>query len=151
MRRFALPLMAACFFTWLPTIATAATTPADAIKYRKATMEAMAAHMNAFLLINTGKVDHPDHLKTHVDALAALGAEAKTVFPAGTDQGNTKALPLIWQEKTRFDESMDKLAKSTAQMRDAVAANDKAAAMTAFKAAGESCKGCHDRYRKSDR
>lgn len=150
MRRFSLPMIATCLVLGLPGLALAAGTAADAIKYRKAVMEGMAAHMNAFLMLNTGKVDHPDHLKAHVDALAALGAQVKAVFPAGSDQGDTKALPLIWQDTARFDGIMDKLAKSTTQMRDAVAAGNKAAAMAAFKSAGESCKACHDRYRKSD-
>ncbi|MEZ5564720.1 MAG: cytochrome c [Gammaproteobacteria bacterium] len=148
MRRLALPLIATCLFAGLPAIATAATAPADAIKYRQAVMDGMAAHVNAVLLLVTGKVDHPDQVKGHADALAALAENAKTVFPADSGGADTRALPLIWEDRTQFDEIMVKLTKSTGQLRDAVAANDKAASMAAFKAVGESCKACHDRYRK---
>ena len=74
--------------------ASAATAPADAIKYRKAVMDAMAAHVSAFVLINFGKVDQQEYLKSHANALADLGAQGKVLFPAGTDTGDTNALPL---------------------------------------------------------
>ena len=77
-----------------------------------------------------------------------MGTEIKDVFPAGSDTGDTDALPLIWQEQDKFAQLLTAVEKSTAELRDAVAANDKAATMKAFKAVGESCKGCHDRYRK---
>ncbi|MCL4791340.1 MAG: cytochrome c [Gammaproteobacteria bacterium] len=128
----------------------AATTPADAIKYRKAVMSAMAAHTSAFSLISFGRVEHQGHMLAHVDALAVLGTQLKVLFPAGTGTGDTDALPLIWQEQARFGELLTASEKSTADLRAAVAAGDKAATMKAFKAVGDSCKGCHDRYRKEN-
>ncbi len=125
-----------------------ATAPADAVKYRKAVMSAMAAHTGAFSLINFGRVEHQDHLRAHVEALAALGTQVNALFPAGTGTGDTDALPLIWQEQDKFAQLVKATEKSTAELRDAVVAGDKAATMQAFKAVGESCKGCHDRYRK---
>ena len=150
MRRSVISALAVCVVALFPAVTYAETAPADAIKYRKAIMSAMAAHVGAFLLVNTGKVEHQDHLKAHGNALADLGAQVRVVFPAGTDAGNTDALPLIWQEQEQFMQLATKLEKSSAQLRDAVAANDKAGSMRAFKAMGESCKGCHDRYRKED-
>lgn len=148
MRRLALKALAACGVALLSAASMADTAPTDTIKYRKAVMEGLAAHVTAFLLINTGKVEHKDHLKAHASALADLGSQVKVLFPAGTDAGDTEALPLIWQEQEQFAQLVGKLETSTAQIRDAVAADNKAGAMTAFKSLGESCKGCHDRYRK---
>lgn len=150
MFRFVATALITCLIASFATATPAATAPADAIKYRKAVMEALGAHVGAFLMVNMGKVEHQDHLKAHVNALADLGAQVKVLFPEGTDTGKTDALPLIWKEQPRFNELATKLEKSTAQLRDAVAANDKAGTMTAFKAVGEACKGCHDRYRKED-
>ncbi len=75
------------------------------------------------------------------------------LFPAGTDSGDTNALPLIWkeQEQEQFNKLIAQLETSSAKLRDAVAANDKPGAMAAFKTLGESCKGCHDRYQKQDK
>lgn len=150
MRRRALPALVACTVLWIPAVAWSATAPADAIKYRKAVMSAMAAHVGAFMLVNFGKVEHQDHLKAHASALADLGRQARVLFPAGTDVGDTAALPLIWKEQEQFRKLEGDLETSSARLRDAVAANDKPGTMAAFKALGESCKGCHDRYRKAD-
>jgi cytochrome c556 len=149
MRR-ALPALIACVALSLPAAGFGATNPADAIKYRKAVMSGMSAHVAAFMLINFNKVEHPEYLKAHASALADLGAQAKVLFPAGTDTGDTDALPLIWKEQDQFKKLLTDLETSSAKLRDAVAANDKAGSMAAFKAMGESCKGCHDRYRKAD-
>lgn len=149
MRR-ALPALVACVALSLPAASFGATAPADAIKYRKAVMSALSAHVSAFMLVNFGKVEHQDHLKAHASALADLGAQAKVLFPAGTDTGDTDALPLIWKEQDQFKKLLADLETSSAKLRDAVAANDKPGTMAAFKAMGESCKGCHDRYRKAD-
>jgi cytochrome c556 len=127
-----------------------AATPADAIKYRKAVMEGMSAHVSAFVLINFGKVEHPEYLKAHANALADLGAQAKVLFPAGTDTGETDALPLIWKEQERFNKLVSDVETSSAKLRDAVAASDKPGTAAAFKALGDACKSCHDRYRKQD-
>jgi cytochrome c556 len=113
-------------------------------------MDAMAAHVSAFVLINFGKVDQQEYLKSHANALADLGAQGKVLFPAGTDTGDTNALPLIWKEQEQFNKLMAQLETSSAKLRDAVAANDKPGTAAAFKTLGESCKGCHDRYQKKD-
>lgn len=140
------------FLAVAATLATTANlvaaTPADDIKYRKAVMSAMGAHMSALSLISFGRVDHPAYAKPHASALADMAAQGKSLFPAGTGVGETEALPLIWQEQAEFDKRLTDLEKSTSALRDAVAAGDKAATAKAFKAVGESCKGCHDRYRK---
>jgi cytochrome c556 len=147
MRRLLLPALVACLATSFSAVNQAAT-PADAIKYRKAVMDGMSAHVAAFMLINFGKVEHQEQLKPHASALADLGAQAKLLFPAGSDAGETDALPLIWKEQDQFNKLVSDLETSSARLRDAVAANDKPGTMAAFKAMGESCKGCHDRYRK---
>lgn len=150
MRRLVLPTLVACFAAGFSTMAAGAGTPADAIKYRKAVMNALAAHIGAYSMISFGKVEHQGHLKAHANALADLGAQSKVLFPVGTDAGDTAALPLIWKEPDQFGKLAADLETSTARLRDAVNAGDKAGQMAAFKAVGESCKGCHDRYRKAD-
>jgi cytochrome c556 len=147
MRRLITTLLVASVVS---TAASAATAPADAIKYRQAVMEGMSAHVTAIALINFGKVDHPEYLKSHANALAELAAQTKVLFPAGTDTGKTEALPLIWQEQEKFNKLVSDVEAAAAKLRDAVAANDKAGTSAAFKSLGDTCKSCHDRYRKKD-
>lgn len=150
MRRLVRTVIIATVVAGFSAAASAATAPADAIKYRRAVMAGLSAHVSAFVLINFGKVEHKEHLKAHANALADLGAQAKVLFPAGSDAGETEALPLIWEakEQEQFKKLVSALEVSSAKLRDAVAASDKPAAMAAFKALSDSCKGCHDRYRK---
>ncbi|MEQ1800702.1 MAG: cytochrome c [Gammaproteobacteria bacterium] len=150
MRRRILPALVACTALCIPALAWSATAPADAIKYRKAVMEAMSAHVGAFMLLNFGKVEHEGHLKAHTAALADLAAQAKVLFPAGTDTGDTDALPLIWKEQEQFNKLLTDLETSAGKLRLAVQSSDKPGTMAAFKQVGEACKGCHDRYRKAD-
>ncbi|MDH5255224.1 MAG: cytochrome c [Gammaproteobacteria bacterium] len=150
MRHRVLPALLACAVLSVPAVAVSATAPADAIKYRKAVMAALSNHVSAFMLVNFGKVEHQGHLKAHANAIADLGTQAKVLFPAGTDAGDTDALPLIWKEPDKFRKLLGDLEASSAKLRDAVAANDKPGTLAAFKAMGEACKGCHDRYRKAD-
>lgn len=150
MRLRVLTVLAACTIVLLSAASYGATTPADAIKYRKSVMSALAAHNGAFVLLNFGKVEHEGHLKAHANAIADLGAQVKSLFPAGSDAGDTHALPLIWKEPDKVQKLAEDLTTASAKLRDAVAANDKAGTMAAFKSVGEACKGCHDRYKKKD-
>jgi cytochrome c556 len=129
----------------------AADTAVNSIKYRQNVMKAMSAHVSAFFMVNMGTISQPGHLKAHANALADLGAQTKDLFPAGTDVGQTEALPLIWQEPAEFAKAVKAVEDSTAALKKAVDAGDKAATGAAAKALGESCKGCHDRYRKEQK
>jgi cytochrome c556 len=133
------------------TSANADTTPANAIKYRKAVMNAMAAHFGAFFMINMGSVDKPQYLASHVDALAAMGDQLDALFPAGSGTGKTDALPAIWENPEKFQKAVATAKGATAKLRDAVKGGDKAAIGQAAKAAGDSCKGCHDSFRKEEK
>jgi cytochrome c556 len=100
-----MPALAAALFIGLAA-PTQADTPADVVKYRKGVMNAMAAHTGSFVLVNFGKISQPSHLQDHADALADLGAQTKSLFPAGSAAGDTDSLPLIWQEPERFNQAV---------------------------------------------
>ncbi len=134
----------------LAALSAHAATPEDAIKYRKAVMSTMAGHVGAISLIFGGKVEHQEYLLSHAEALAAGGEQAAKLFPTGSGTGKTDALPLIWQEPDKFAQAAGQLKTTTAGLRDAVRSGDKAAIGKAMKPVFDSCKGCHDRYRKEE-
>lgn len=149
MRRLLPALLAA---TLVAAPALAADTPANSIKYRQNVMKAMSAHVSAFFAVNMGSISNPGHLKPHASALADLGAMTKDLFPAGSDAGApTDALPLIWQEQAQFAKAVAAMEESSAALKKAVDAGDKAATGQAAKALGDACKGCHDRFRKEQK
>ncbi len=84
-------------------------------------------------------------------ALQALDANAKkfdidALFPAGSDTGDTKASPKIWQDMAGFKAVHEKYSAAIAA---AIAANpqDLAAFQPLFGAIGSGCGECHQGYR----
>ena len=87
------------------------------------------------------------------DGPAAAASPRCTEVAAGvSDRCSAKsdALPLIWQENDRFQKAAEAAKTATAALRDAVKSGDKAAISKSMKPVFESCKGCHDRYRKEE-
>lgn len=120
----------------------------DMAKYREVVMEGLGSHTGALAMIFSGRVDLPDQLQAHADAIAAAGQQIGTLFPAGSEGG--EALPLIWEEPEEFQARVAKVEEATAGIAAAAKSGDRKTLAQAFKALGESCKGCHDRYREED-
>jgi len=124
------------------------TTPEDAVKYRQAVMESMKGHIAALSLLAFGRVEDAGYMQSHATALATLGKELRVLFPAGSGDGKTHALPAIWEEPDRFAGAIDDAAASAAELSQAVENGDRRRIAAAFKKTGDSCKGCHERYRE---
>lgn len=131
--------------------------PADTIKYRHAVMEAMAAHINAFMLIATNKIDSRQFLNNHGDAIMDLSRELDTLFPAdsakapaGSEESETHALPTVWDEPEKFAAAVEKMQETAARLQETTRSGDNKAIMGAFAAAGKACKGCHEDFRAEE-
>ena len=72
---------------------------------------------------------------------AAVGALAILAFA-------TRALPEIWTEADAFKSGADKMQAAVAKLNAAAKTGNLDAVKTAFGAAGQTCKACHDDYRK---
>lgn len=140
-------LLASC------TIATstfAQTAPEDAYDYRRSVMKSLGSHTHAFFLIFSGKVDQSTQMSTHANAISAIGAEISTLFPPGSSVDDSQALSLIWEEPEQFSEVTENTKIVTARLAEAVAGGDRQAVAQGFRALGNACKGCHDRYREDN-
>ncbi len=73
--------------------------------------------------------------------------KAATLFPPGSDQGETHARPEIWSDRAGFDKGM-KDGQQAAHALQSV--TEEAAFRPALGALGKSCKECHDKYRMAD-
>lgn len=73
--------------------------------------------------------------------------DADTLFPAGTETGNTKAGPAIWSDRAGFVAAIEKFRTDSAA---AVAANvqDVDSLRQQFGAVSQNCSGCHQVYRQ---
>lgn len=123
--------------------------PEDAVKYRKAALTVMGAHFGRVGAMVNGKV--PFDAKVAADNMAVVETMSKLPwagFVAGTDKGDTRALPEIWTEAAAFKAGADKLQVEVSKLAAATKTGNLDAVKTAFGAVGQTCKACHDDYRK---
>lgn len=122
--------------------------PDDAVKYRKAALTVMGTHFSRIGAMANGRA--PFDAKAAAESAAIVETMSKLPwegFVAGTDKGETRALPKIWTEQAKFTEAAGKLQAETVKLSAAAKTGNLDAVKTAFGAVGQSCKACHDVYR----
>jgi cytochrome c556 len=123
--------------------------PEDAIKYRKNALFVMQQHWARLGAMAQGKV--PFDAKAAADNADVLATVAKlpwAAFGEGTDKGDTRAKPEIWKEATKFKEAADKSQAEIAKVVAAAKTGNLDNLKTAFGPAAQTCKACHDNFRK---
>ena len=125
---------------------TIALAQADVIKQRQDNRKETAATMRSI----KGVIDAKGDVKAVVTSAAKLKeleAAFVKLFPAGSDKGETKALPTVWSDMPGFmaasknaDAAYDKLAVEAGS-------GDLAAVTAAFGDTGKACGACHDKFR----
>ena len=123
--------------------------PEDAVKYRKAAFTVMGAHFSRIGAMANGRV--PFDATVAAENAAIVQAMSKLPFGAfgpGTDKGDTRAQPKIWSEQPRFNEAAEKMQSEVDKLAAAAKTGNLDSVKTAFGAAGQSCKACHDNYRR---
>jgi cytochrome c556 len=73
--------------------------------------------------------------------------EAATLFPAGSDTGETHAKPEVWSDRATFDKIMKDAQAAAAALAEV---KDEAGFKTALPALGQNCKACHDKFKMPD-
>lgn len=123
--------------------------PEDAIKYRQGAMFVMGNHFARIGAMVNDKVPF-DAATVQADAaiVASLARLPFAGFIAGTDKGDTKAEVEIWTEPEKFRAAAQAMQDKLAQLNAAAKTGNREQIKQAFGAAGESCKSCHDNYRK---
>jgi cytochrome c556 len=123
--------------------------PEDAIKYRKASFNVMAAHFGRLGAMANGRV--PYDAKAALDNAEVVAVMAKlpwAAFGEGTDKGDTRAKPEIWKESAKYKDAADKMQAEIVKLNTAAKAGNIDALKVAFGPAAASCKACHDAFRK---
>ncbi|MDH5772204.1 MAG: cytochrome c [Rhodospirillaceae bacterium] len=119
----------------------------NAIKYRQSVMKAVGGNMGAMVGIMKGAGDKAN-LATHAGAMADLAKIAPTLFPAGSDFGETTALPVIWEKPDDFSAAIKKFQDAADNLATVAQSGDMAEFGKAFGGLGESCKNCHENFRE---
>ena len=126
--------------------ATVAFAQADVIKERQENRKQTAAAMRAIKGIidakgpTTGAVEQAAKLKT-------LEAAFVKLFPAGSDKGETKALPAVWSDMAGFTAASKAADAAYDKLAVAAGSGDLAAVTAAFGDTGKACGACHEKFR----
>lgn len=131
----------------LVAVAAGAYAVEDPIFTRQSLMDANGAAAGAGAAMLKGEAPfNADVAKSVFMTMHAVAYSYGDYFPAGSDQGKTKASPKIWEDMAGFQAELQQFQKDT----DAAIAA-KPADLDAFKAAfGQvtgNCKSCHDKYK----
>lgn len=123
--------------------------PEDAVKYRKAAFTVMGTHFGRIGAMANGRLPFDAAIAAENAALVETMSKLPWAgFGPGTDKGDTRAKPEIWTEQAKFTAGSEKMQAEIAKLSAAAKTGNLDAVKTAFGAAGQTCKACHDAYRK---
>ena len=128
-------------------LAGAASAQGNAIAERRAGLKRMGEHMQAMKAVVDSKGD-PRPLAATVDDMIAWYRTMPTRFPPGSDQGDTRALPALWNERANFETINNTMVNQLQALRTAAASGDSAAFAAAYGQTGQTCGTCHRPYRQ---
>jgi cytochrome c556 len=104
--------------------------------------------MGALAAIAKGEVPYTSHAAGHATSVAAIGKIAGDLFPDGSDMGETRALPAIWEQSDKFAQAVQAFQAQSAKLAEVAASGDRGALGAQLGAVGKTCGGCHKPFRK---
>jgi cytochrome c556 len=123
--------------------------PEDAIKYRRSAMSLQGTHVGRVFAMANGKVPFDAKVAAeNIEIAAMLNRLQFAAFVEGTDKGETRAKPEIWTEKEKFNAAIKKSQDDVNKLAAAGKTGNLDEIKTAVGAVGQSCKACHDEFRK---
>lgn len=126
--------------------ATIAMAQGDVIAERRENRKQTAAAMRAIKGIidakgpTSGAVEQAAKLRT-------LEAAFVKMFPAGSDKGDTKALPAVWTDMASFEAASKASDAAFDKLAVAAGSGSLEALTAAFAETGKTCGACHDKFR----
>jgi cytochrome c556 len=133
--------------TALPAVAQFRNAEA-AVKYRQSVMQLQAFHFGRIAGMAQGRI--PFDAKVAADDAALLDTIDKLPFIAfieGSDKaGNTRAKPVVWTDRAKFDAAALKLQEEAAKLNAAAKTGSLDAIKAAVPGVAGACKACHDNF-----
>jgi cytochrome c556 len=124
--------------------------PEDAVKYRQSALFVMAQHFGRIGAMTSGRVPYDAKAATdNAEIVAEMAKLPWAGFGPGTDKITpTRAKAEIWTEQAKFKEHNEKLVGETGKLLAAAKTNSLDNLKVAFGSTANTCKGCHDAFRK---
>ena len=125
--------------------------PEDVIDYRQGLMTVIGWNFGPLGAMAKGK--HPfdaAEFSKHANRIANLSDQILEGFAKGSDKGKTDAKAEIWSNWDDFQSKAKDLDTQAKLLAEVAKANDQAKDIEQFKKVAETCKACHDKYKKKD-
>lgn len=122
--------------------------PEDAIKYRRGVFAVMGWNFGALAAMAKGERPHDkDEAARRAATVAFMSRLPAEGFVPGSDKGETKAKPEIWNEMDDFKAKLEKMQGEAAKLADVAKSGDLNALKAQVGETGKACKACHDKFR----
>jgi cytochrome c556 len=121
--------------------------PEDAIKYRQSVFTVLGNSFGKIGAVVKGEVPYnKDDVAKNAAIVAMMSTLPWQAFGPGTEGG--KAQPAIWSDNAKFKAASEKMQLAVVDLNKAAQSGDLESIKKAFGATGQTCKGCHDDFRK---
>jgi cytochrome c556 len=118
-----------------------------AIDYRQSVFTVMSTHFGRIGAVVKGEAPYnKEEVAKNAAIVAMLSTLPWQAFGPGTEGG--KAKPEVWSDNAKFKSASEKMQLAVASLNTAAQSGDQEAIKKAFGVAGQSCKGCHDDFKK---
>jgi cytochrome c556 len=120
----------------------------DAIAYRQQTFQLMRIQIGNMGDMLKGKVEfNAETFQMRANNAAALSKMPWEAFYAGTDKGDTSALPAVWTDNDTFMQKANAFADYADKLAVAAQSGDLKKIKPAFGAWAKGCKDCHKSFK----
>ena len=121
---------------------------ADVIAERQKLMKEIGDGMKALAPVFKGTEALGEKAEASAKLIEANFSKARDLFPASSTSKDSDALETIWSENAGFLTGFDKAEESAAAVVEASARKEDADFKAALAKLGQTCKSCHEKYRK---
>jgi cytochrome c556 len=123
--------------------------PEDAIKYRQSAMFMQGQHLGRVFAMASGRVPFDAKVAAEqIEIVALINRLQFSAFVEGSDKGDSRAKPEVWTQKDKWLANVAKSQEDVGKLVVAGKSGNADQIKTAVGAVGQSCKGCHDDFRK---
>jgi cytochrome c556 len=119
----------------------------DVITERKAAMKRLGSEAGVAGRMLKGEMPYDQARAQQIfQVIAETAPKIPSLFPPGSDKGDTRALPAIWQQRAQFEAIATKLGAEAKQAQAAV--KDLNTFKASFGAVARNCGACHETFRR---
>jgi len=122
--------------------------PEDAIKYRRGVYSVIGWNFGSMAAMVKGKKPYDAaEFARNAEIVAFMSMLPLEGFTPGSDKGDTKAKPEIWDNMDDFKAKLEKMQQEVKALAKVANSGNFDAAKAQLGEAGQACKACHDKYR----